>query len=117
MLEKEMTDKPKNTLNSQQTPGIQPQNPNLIKKNSEPMQSFEETSSCNTFMEYFYVFGANEKIVAREDFYLNSRFAKPGYLKMQLLSKFPPFEKPNSNVDESVIMSHCFPNGFNLLSM
>ena len=112
-----MTDKPKNILNSQQTQGTQPQNPNLIKKNSEPMQSFEETSSCNTFMEYFYVFGANEKIVAREDFYLNSRFAKPGYLKMQLLSKFPPFEKPNSNVDESVIMSHCFPNGFNLLSM
>ena len=117
MLEKEMAEKQKAQSNAQNTPETQPQNPSLLKKNSEPMQSFEEASSCNTFMEYFYVFGANEKIVAREDFYLKSLFTKPGYLKMQLLSKFPPFEKPNSNVDENVIMSHCFPNGFNLISM
>ena len=117
MLEKEMAEKQKAQSNAQNTPETQPQNPSLLKKNSEPMQSSEEASSCNTFMEYFYVFGANEKIVAREDFYLKSLFTKPGYLKMQLLSKFPPFEKPNSNVDENVIMSHCFPNGFNLISM
>ena len=109
-----MPDKSKEQSNSQQDQGPKPQNQTLVKKNTE---SFEEASSCNTFMEYFYVFGANEKMVAKEDFYLKNWFTKPGYLKMQLLSKFPPFEKPNSNVDESVIMSHCFPNGFNLLLM
>ena len=77
----------------------------------------ELAGSCDTFIEYFYIFGANEITVRKEDFFLNKRFTKPGYLKMQVISKFPPFEKPNSNIDENVIMSHCFPTGFNLLKL
>ena len=74
----------------------------------------EGSSSCNTFIEYFYVFGAKETTVRNENFYQKSLFTEPGYLTMQLLSKFPPFEKPNSNIDENVIMNHCFPTGYNL---
>ena len=115
-MEKEMTDKkgvPAQANNTNKSKASETQPP-LKKRNSEIIQPLEEVGSCNTFLEYFYVFGANEMTVKKEEFYINSRFTRPGYLKMQLLSKFPPFEKPNSNVDESVIMSHCFPNGFNL---
>ena len=79
------------------------------------LKLFEETNSCDTFIEYFYIFGAKETTVRTENFYLNNLFTKPGHLTMQLLSKFPPYEKPNSNVDESVILNHCFPKGYNLL--
>ena len=79
------------------------------------LKLLEETNSCDTFIEYFYIFGAKETTVRTENFYLNNLFTKPGYLTMQLLSKFPPYEKPNSNVDESVILNHCFPTGYNLL--
>ena len=79
------------------------------------VKSFEELNSCDTFIEYFYIFGAKETTVRNENFYQNTLFTKPGYLTMQLLSKFPPFEKPNSNVDENVILNHCFPSGYNLL--
>ena len=113
MKEKEMTEKQNAKTPTQKS---DQQRAILTKKISEPIQSFEEASSCNTFMEYFYVFGANEKTVAKEEFYLKSKFTQPGYLKMQLLSKFPPFEKPNSNIDENIIMNHCFPNGFNLIA-
>ena len=120
-MEKEMTEKkdetetkPKNqeSNNSINTSTTVPRR--LSSRRSSLMPSEFGGGSCNTFMEYFYVFGANETTVRKEDFYTSSRFTKPGYLKMQLLSKFPPFEKPNSNIDENVIMSHCFPKGFNL---
>ena len=107
MKEKEMNEK-------MDTPEKIPQPP-LLSKNSETIQPSEEIGSCNTFIEYFYVFGASESTIKKEEFYTSKYFTKPGYLKMQLLSKFPPFEKPNSNIDENVIMSHCFPNGFKLL--
>ena len=81
------------------------------------IKTLEELNACDTFIEYFYVFGAREKTVRTENFYQNLLFKKPGYLKMQLLSKFPPFEKPNSNVDENVILNHCFPTGYNLLEI
>ena len=115
MKESEMTDKKDEQTKTPTTQEAQP--PTLSRRNTEVKQSLEEATSCNTFMEYFYVFGANEKTVAKEDFYLKSYFTRKDYLKMQLLSKFPPFEKPNSNVDENVIMSHCFPTGFNLYKM
>ena len=75
----------------------------------------ESINSCDTFIEYFYIFGAKETTVRTEKFYQNSLYTKPGYLTMQLLSKFPPYEKPNSNLDENVILNHCFPTGYNLL--
>ena len=75
----------------------------------------ESINSCDTFIEYFYIFGAKEITVRTEKFYQNSLYTKPGYLTMQLLSKFPPYEKPNSNMDENVILNHCFPTGYNLL--
>ena len=75
----------------------------------------ESVNSCDTFIEYFYIFGAKETTVRTERFYQNSLYTKPGYLTMQLLSKFPPYEKTNSNLDENVILNHCFPSGYNLL--
>ena len=92
---------------------MQPRKESIISTSSS--KSIDEQSSCDTFIEYFYIFGAKETTVRTENFYQNSLFTKPGYLTMQLLSKFPPFEKPNSNVDENVILNHCFPTGYNLL--
>ena len=77
----------------------------------------EEGIICKTLFEYFYIFGANEKTVKLEKFYRDNLFTIPGYLKMQLISKFPPFKKPNSDIDKNVIMNHCFLNGFNLYVM
>ena len=92
---------------------MQPRKESIISTSSS--KSIDEQSSCDTFIEYFYIFGAKETTVRTENFYQNSLFTKPGYLTMQLLSKFPPFEKPNSNVDENVILNHCFPTGYYLL--
>ena len=83
--------------------------------NENSLNIAESITSCNTFIEYFYIFGAKESTVRTERFYQNSLFTKPGYLNMQLLSKFPPYDKPNSNLDENVILNHCFPTGYNLL--
>ena len=79
------------------------------------MKIAEELNTCDTFIEYFYIFGAKESTVRSEKFYQNLLFTKPGYLTMQLLTKFPPYDKPNSNLDENVILNHCFPAGYNLL--
>jgi len=84
---------------------------------TDSSKKIEELNSCDTFIEYFYIFGAKETTVRSENFYHNLLFTKPGYLTMQLLSKFPPFEKPNSDVDENVILNHCFPTGYNLLEI
>ena len=115
MKEKEMTEKKPDSKEISKKANDQ-QN-NIVRKNTEPLQPLEETGSCSTFIEYFYLFGPNELTVRREDFYSQNKFTRPGYLRYQLLSKFPPFEKPNSNVDENVIMSHCFPTGFDLFEM
>ena len=115
MKEKEMIEKKPDSKEISKKANDQ-QN-NIVRKNTEPLQPLEETGSCSTFIEYFYLFGPNELTVRREDFYSQNKFTRPGYLRYQLLSKFPPFEKPNSNVDENVIMSHCFPTGFDLFEM
>ena len=107
--EKEMTDK-----KSESNQNIQKDKKEMAKNPHTLDHPLEEATSCNTFLEYFYIFGANEKTVKREEFFTGNRFTIDGYLKVQLLSKFPPFEKPNSNIDENVIMNHCFPNGFKL---
>ena len=114
MKEKEMTDKTHESKETLQKTNTQQSE---ARRNTDSSQPSEENLSCNTFIEYFYVFGPHELTMRREDFYITSRFTKPGYLRMQLLSKFPPFEKPISNIDENVIMSHCFPSGFDLFVM
>ena len=117
MKESEIKDKENESEINAQNSNIIQKRPSLIRKNSDFLQPSEDSSSCSTFIEYFYVFGANEKIVRKEEFYTNKYFTIPGYLNSQLLSKFPPFEKSNSNIDEKVLMDHCFPNGFNLYKM
>lgn len=113
--ENEMTEKVITPIQNSQE---EKQSSNLINNDLETSeQHLEGGTSCETFLEYFYIFGPVDKILKREEFYINEKFRIPGYLRAELLSKFPPFEKPNSNVDEKVIMNHCFPSGFNLLEL
>ena len=64
------------------------------------------------FVEYFYTFGIDSNTAFSE--YIN--FAKPfeenDRIKPKLINQFPLYPKPNSYIEPSVLMKHCFPNGF-----
>ena len=77
----------------------------------------KELNMTQTFAEYFLIIGIDPRISMRNylydtdpneilKFYSNE-------IKPEILSKFPPMNKNNVNVDNSII-DICFPNNFNL---
>ena len=67
--------------------------------------------------QYFYIFGTEPDTIELSDFnYKTKNYLDPEYLKLCLLSKYPPIDRPQSNIDERVIMNHCFPKGYKILS-
>ena len=66
-------------------------------------------------IEYFYLFGIEPYSINFENFNENEKFLQVGFLRPKLLSRFPPNEKGDISVNEKIIKSHCFPNGFALV--
>ena len=72
-------------------------------------------TNTNPLIEYFYSFGISPETVKKPEYYKENNFLKPEFLKAEVLNKFPPVKKPNSEIDPNVIINHCFPNGFKLV--
>ena len=74
------------------------------------------TSINNTFLDYFYIFGLNTETILSKELYNHTQFeGEHDNIKPTLISKFPPFNKTKSNIDENIILQHCFPNGFKVI--
>ena len=86
----------------------------MIKKNQNIT---ELISSLNyTFLDYFYIFGLNtETIISNYLYNLTKYEGEHEKIKPTLISKFPPFNKTQSNIDEKIILQHCFSDGFKLI--
>ena len=70
----------------------------------------------NTFLEYFYIFGLNTETIISNDLYSFSVYeGEHEKIIPTLISKFPPFNKTQSNINENIILQNCFPNGFKLI--
>ena len=67
-------------------------------------------------IEYFYLFGIDPDVINVERFDKEQAFLEKGYYFPELLSKFPPDEKADINVDIKVIKNHCFPKGYTLVT-
>ena len=63
-------------------------------------------------IEYFYLFGIEPDSVNVDRFDKEQNYLKRGNVNAELLSKFPPSDKANINVDIKIIKNHCFPNGY-----
>ena len=70
----------------------------------------EDEEKVNPLIEYFYIIGPNPDIIKKDDIYNNLSIK----LNAKILSKFPPLERPLSSIKDEIIISHCFPNGYNL---
>ena len=70
----------------------------------------------NTFLDYFYIFGLNSETILSNDLYNYNQYeGEHDKIRPSLISKFPPFNKTKSNIDENIILQHCFPIGFKLI--
>ena len=75
-----------------------------------------KTKSYGNLIEYFYLFGIEPDSINVDRFNDKDQiYLKKGYLSAELLSKFPPNEKADINVDIKIIKTHCFPNGYTLV--
>ena len=69
----------------------------------------------DTLFQYFYIFGIDPEFIDIYEFYDNNNFFEKDFVKPQLISIFPPFNRTQSNIDTNVILAHCFPCGFTFL--
>ena len=75
----------------------------------------KKTKTYSNLIEYFYLFGVEPEAINVDKFDKDQIFLQKGYLNPELLSKFPPDDKSDINVDIKVIKNHCFPNGYTLI--
>ena len=74
------------------------------------------SSLNNTFLDYFYCFGLNTETIITNYLYNQTKYeGEHENIKPTLISKFPPFNKTHSNIDENIILQHCFSDGFKLI--
>lgn len=68
-----------------------------------------------TLFQYFYIFGVEPDSINTADLSEDKKYIQPNFLKVELLTKYPPFERSQSNIDPNIVMCHCFPNGYSLI--
>ena len=76
----------------------------------------KKPKTYKNLIEYFYLFGVDPDLINVEKFDKDEAFLQKGFLNPELLSKFPPDEKSNINVDVKIIKNHCFPKGYSLVA-
>ena len=69
----------------------------------------------DNLIQNFYLFGIEPDCLDISDFTEDKKFLEPNYLKVRMLSKFPPFEQKISGIDPKIVMNHCFPKGYSLV--
>ena len=90
-----------------------------MKRNSLPKTPVNEKDLNKrlkeTLFQYFYIFGVEPDSINAEDLSKDTEYLLPNFLKEDLLTKYPPFERSQSDIDSNIVMSHCFPNGYCLI--
>ena len=70
--------------------------------------------SDNLF-EYFYLFGIEPESLDISELTDKANILEKNFKSVQLLTKFPPFERILSNITPNTVMNHCFPNGYSFI--
>ena len=88
-------------------------------KNSAPIpkdttQTDENNLLNETLIEFFYLFGIDPNSLNISEFNVDKNYLLKDFKQVELLTKFPPSGRYQSDMDPTVLISHCFPNGFNL---
>ena len=90
-----------------------------MKRNSLPKPPVNEKDLNKrlkeTLFQYFYIFGVEPDSINTEDLSKNTKYLQSNFLKVDLLAKYPPFERSQSDIEPNIVMSHCFPNGYSLI--
>lgn len=73
----------------------------------------EEEEKLSPLIEHFYIIGPNPDIIKKEEFY-NDLSSKKN-IEYKIITKFPPIERYQSYIKDEILISHCFPNGFNIV--
>ncbi len=82
------------------------------------MNNIEDNINNNIFyhitnlIQQFYIIGINNNNYINLDFYKNINNIK---FSPTIISKFPNINLPYMNIDDNIIISHCFPKGFQIL--
>jgi hypothetical protein len=76
----------------------------------------ERKSRSQNLIEYFYLFGVEPDSINVDRFDKQKNYLQKGFLIPDLLSKFPPGEKSDINIDTRIVKSHCFPKGYTLVT-
>ena len=71
--------------------------------------------SNETLFQNFFLFGIEPYDLDISDFTSEKLYVAKDYTKLKLLSKFPPKTKTQYEIDELIIMNHCFPKGYKLI--
>ena len=76
----------------------------------------EEEEKASPLIEYFYIIGPNPETIKIEELYdnISQNRNNTNNINAKILSKFPPVEKPLTSYKDEIIISHCFPNGYNI---
>jgi len=72
----------------------------------------EEEEKLNPLIEHFYTIGLNPDLIQKDEFYISPQ----KYIDYKIISKFPPIERYQSYIKDEILISHCFPNGFNIVN-
>ena len=75
------------------------------------MSSYSD--NIENLIQNFYIFGIEPEELEISS--IETNYSKKDIVEIKLLSKFPPIQSDNYQILEpNIIISHCFPNGFNL---
>ena len=92
------------------TPTPSPPDPTL--KHQIITKHFSSYCPIANVAEYFYILGLDSSTVFNEPF---PNFTSSA-LTPCLISQFPPFIRPYSSIDKSILITHCFPHGFKIIN-
>ena len=89
-------------------------------KNSTPNTSDEKLEDIShrlddTLIEFFYLLGIEPNCLILSELTEDRKFLSTNFKQVQLLTKFPPSERYQSDVDPKILISHIFPNGYNFI--
>ena len=69
----------------------------------------------DTLIQFFYSFGIEPNTLDISEFTKEKKYLLNDFKEAQLLTKFPPSGRIQSDIDPMVLMCHCFPSGYCLV--
>ena len=69
----------------------------------------------DTLIQFFYMLGIEPSDLDISEFTNDKKYLLNDFKEVQLLTKFPSSGRIQSDMDPTVLMCHCFPNGYHLV--